>query len=135
MPGCWEAFFFSRALRPAITQAACRLAVRYSPRGRLLSQHAGAPDMDETTAYSCDSAGQLKKVTLPDASFIDYTHDDAHRLIAIADNSGNRIAWTLDALGNRTGETVTDPSGTLARQSARVFDALNRLQQVTGTVP
>ena len=37
-------------------------------------------------------------------------------------------------MGNRTNEQVKDPSGTLARQTTRVYDALNRLQTVTGAI-
>ena len=100
----------------------------YSPRGWLLSKNVGG----ELTSYAYDGVGQLKKVTLPDTSTIDYTYDDAHRLTSIADSLGNRIAYTLDAMGNRITEQVKDPSGTLARQTTRVYDALNRLQQITG---
>ena len=41
--------------------------------------------------------------------------------------AGNRIAYTLDAAGNRTAEQVFDPDGTLARTRSQVFDALGRL--------
>ena len=58
--------------------------------------------------------------------------DDAHRLTSIADSLGNRIAYTLDAMGNRITEQVKDPKSVLARQTTRVYDALNRLQQITG---
>jgi YD repeat-containing protein len=78
--------------------------------------------------------GQLTSVNLPDGSTITYTYDPAHRLTNIADSLGNRIAYTLDAMGNRVSEQTKDPSGTLTRQITRVVDALNRLQQVTGAV-
>ena len=35
-------------------------------------------------------------------------------------------------MGNRINEQVKDPNGTLARQTTRVYDALNRLQTITG---
>ena len=100
----------------------------YSPRNWLLSKNVGG----ELTSYAYDGVGQSKTVTLPDASAIHYLYDDAHRLTSISDSLGNRIAYTLDAMGNRTHEQVTDPNGALARQTARVYDALNRLQQITG---
>lgn len=103
----------------------------YSPRGWLTSRTVG----EETTTYDYDNAGQLKKVTLPDGSSIHYTYDDAHRLTDIADSLGNRVVYTLDAMGNRIKEEVKDPGGALARQTTRVYDALNRLQQVTGAQP
>jgi YD repeat-containing protein len=104
----------------------------YSPRGWLLSRSVSGPGISEVTSYLYDNAGQLKKVTLPDNAFISYTYDDAHRLTGLADSAGNSIAYTLDAIGNHVKEQVKDPNGTLARQTSRVYDALNRLQQVTG---
>ena len=45
---------------------------------------------------------------------------------------GNSINYTLDVMGNRVNETVTDTGGNLTRQVSRVYDILNRLQTVTG---
>jgi hypothetical protein len=42
------------------------------------------------------------------------------------------VTYTLDAMGNKTGEQVKDPSGNLQRNITRVYDALNRVQQFTG---
>ena len=70
-------------------------------------------------------------MTLPNSSAITYRYDDAHRLTQITDSAGNTITYTLDNMGNRTAESVKDPGGTLARATARVYDALNRLQQIT----
>jgi YD repeat-containing protein len=100
----------------------------YSPRGWLTSRNVGG----EATSYSYDGAGQLTLVTLPDASTLAYGYDDAHRLTRIADSAGNSVAYTLDAIGNRVSEKVTDPDGVLARETTRVYDTLNRLQQITG---
>ena len=78
--------------------------------------------------------GQLTKVTLPDASFLSYSYDAAHRLTGMQDSLGNRIAYTLDAMGNRTQEQVFDPSNTLAQTRSRVFNNLNRLFQELGSI-
>jgi YD repeat-containing protein len=85
-----------------------------------------------TTSYDYWPTGLLKQVTFPDSSNVSYGYDDAHRLISITDSIGNKITYTLDNSGNRTGEAVKDPSGRLARALTRVPDALNRIQQVTG---
>ncbi|MFN9974392.1 MAG: hypothetical protein ACK58T_31320, partial [Phycisphaerae bacterium] len=86
----------------------------------------------EITTYQYDNAGQLTRVTLPDASFLQYTYDAAQRLTQIADNLGNRIVYTLDLMGNRTQEQVFDPANTLAQTRSRVYNSLNRLTQEIG---
>jgi RHS repeat-associated protein len=109
----------------------------YHPRGWLLTRTvgvglSGAAGSAETTTYDYDGVGQLIKVTLPDLSFMAYTYDDAHRLTAMQDSEGSKITYTLDAMGNRTGEAAFDPANTLARSRSRVYDALNRLQKDIG---
>lgn len=100
----------------------------YDSRMHLSSRSVGG----ETTSYGYDPVGQLVLVTLPDTSFLAYTYDGAHRLTGIADNLGNKIAYTLDAMGNRTQEQVFDPANALAQTRSRVYDALNRLFQDIG---
>jgi RHS repeat-associated protein len=95
----------------------------YDERGRITARQIGI----ETTHYSYDSAGQLTAVTLPDASYLQYVYDDAHRLTEINDQLGDSIVYSLDAIGNRTLEQVFDPSDNLVRARSRVFDSLNRL--------
>ncbi len=104
----------------------------YHPRGWLLSKSVTADGYTETTNYTYDGVGQLTQVTLPDATQIHYTYDNAHRLISIADHLGNTINYALDNMGNRVKEEVKDSTGNLTRQVTRVYDTLNRLQQVTG---
>ena len=100
----------------------------YDLRMRLKTVNVGG----QVTSYDYDAIGQLKKVTRPDASWVGYDYDDAHRQVAVYDNQGNRIEYTLDGLGNRTAETVKDPGGVLRKQLSRSIDALGRVQQVTG---
>ena len=102
--------------------------IAYDARMRVKNRTVGG----ESTSYTYDAAGQLAQVTLPDGSFLTYGYDAAHRLTGIQDSQGNRIAYTLDLMGNRTKEDVSDPSGTLARTRARVYDSLNRLLQDIG---
>jgi len=105
-----------------------RTALTYDARQRLTSRNVGG----ETTIYTYDSVGQLRQVTLPDGSSLSYAYDEAHRLTGVADSLGNSVAYTLDAMGNRTRERVFDPSGLLAQTRSRVFDPLNRLAQDIG---
>jgi YD repeat-containing protein len=100
----------------------------YDERLRLKTRTVGI----ETTTYDYDFVGQLIKITLPDGSFISYTYDGAHRLTGMEDNLGNRIAYTLDPMGNRTAEQVRDPANQLAQTRGRVYSNLNRLFQELG---
>ena len=95
---------------------------------RLTSRNVGG----ELTSYTYDNAGQLIRVTLPDASFLTYIYDAAHRLIQIAANLGNKVSYTLDAMGNRTREDVLDPVNALAQTRSRVYNNLNRLSLEIG---
>ena len=97
----------------------------YDLRRRVTSQQVGT----ETTAYEYWPTGLLKKVTLPDTSFLSYLYNDAQRLTGVSDGPGNAMTYTLDAMGNRTAEDVHDPSSVLRRTHTRVFDSLSRLYQ------
>ena len=100
----------------------------YSPRGWVTDKTVGT----QNTHYEYDGVGQLIRAQQPDGSAQRYTYDDAHRLTGITDNLGNRIAYTLDAMGNRVNEQVRDVNGGLTRQINRSYDPLNRLKQITG---
>jgi YD repeat-containing protein len=102
--------------------------IAYDARMRVTNRTVGG----ESTSYAYDAAGQLAQVTLPDGSFLTYRYDAAHRVTGIQDNQGNKVAYTLDLMGNRIKEDVLDPSGALSRTKARVYDSLNRLLQDIG---
>jgi YD repeat-containing protein len=78
---------------------------------------------------------QVGDITQPDGSTLNYAYDDAHRLVGMSDLStgvslapigslcmqpanrfDNKIVYTLDAMGNRTGESNFDPSGALQKK-------------------
>ena len=100
----------------------------YNFRGRLNSR-----DVDgHTTHFDYDNVGNIERLTLPTGAYIDYDYDAAQRLIAIEDNLGNRIDYTLDAAGNRTEEDVQDPNGNLTRTQSQLFNELNRLTETVG---
>lgn len=100
----------------------------YDLRHRLTSTTVGGL----MSTYAYDAAGQLHQLTLPDTTVITYAYDLAHRLTGVTDQTGNSITYTLDNAGNRTQDQIKDPRGTLARAVTRTFDALGRVQQVTG---
>ena len=102
----------------------------YDLRGRLTQQSLSDGSTTRTTLYGYDPVGNLIRVTQPDGSFISYDYDTAHRLIGLEDNQSNRIDYTLDAMGNRLSEQVSDPNGTLTRNQQRVYDELGQVQQL-----
>ena len=105
----------------------------YTPRGWVGSGTVTPPGgVARTTSYTYDNAGQLTGAALPDGTTLGYSYDAAHRLTGVTDAKGNSVTYTLDNAGNKTGEQVKDPSGNLQRNITRVYDALNRVQQVTG---
>jgi YD repeat-containing protein len=100
----------------------------YDLRQRLTSKTIG----NEITVFERDEAGQMTKMTLPDGSSLNYVYDAAHRLTGITDILGNRISYTLDSEGNRISEQIFDPDNNLSKSISRSYDALNRLQTLTG---
>ena len=106
------------------------IELAYDERQRLVSRDAGG----ELTRYDYDAAGQLVKLTMPDGSHLSYAYDAARRLKAVEDNLRNRIAYQLDAMGNRTEELLHDPTGQLAQRRNRVYDQLNRLFRELGAL-
>lgn len=100
----------------------------YDYRQRLINHSIAG----QITAFEYWPTGTLRRVTLPDGSFYSHDYDQAHRLTSIQDNLGNRIAYTLDNSGQRIEEAVIDSTGELRRVVLRRFDALGRVQQVTG---
>ncbi|MBL4762790.1 MAG: hypothetical protein JKY93_08830, partial [Gammaproteobacteria bacterium] len=107
--------------------------LNYDTRGRLTTKTtaAGTPDT-ATTTFTYDAVGQITRITLPNGAFLHYSYDAAHRLIAISDNLNNTLTYTLDVMGNRTQENITDPSGSLSQTQTRTYNSLNRLTQTIG---
>jgi YD repeat-containing protein len=102
--------------------------LRYDARGRLTSQSING----SLTSFIYDKVGNLIQITLPTLGFYTYSYDAAPRLTEIQDSLGNRIIYTLDALGNRVKEEVFNASNTLKRTHSRDYDALNRLAKELG---
>lgn len=100
----------------------------YDSRQRLVSSTVTG----RTTAYIYSAAGQLVRTTLADGTYTGFEYDAAQRLVAVHDSLGNRIEYTLDSAGNRLAETTKDQAGVLRRALARSYDALGRLQQLSG---
>ena len=100
----------------------------YDSVGRLISKTVGT----ENTTYGYDRAGNLSTMTLPNGYALTLTYDAAQRLTDVTDTLGDHLVYTLDAIGNRIGEKLYDPNGTLTVAHSRIYDALNRLYQDVG---
>jgi YD repeat-containing protein len=106
----------------------------YNARGSLktsaVTPPGGGPAL--TASYQYDPVGQLEVLTLPNGSTIRYRYDDAHRLVGVTDQGGNKVDYVLDSRGNRVSEEFRDASDVIAQRVTRTFDALNRLERVSG---
>jgi RHS repeat-associated protein len=101
----------------------------YDARQRLTSRNVGG----EVTSLVYWPTGLLKRVTSADGSYVEYTYDAAHRLTQIADDENNRVAYTLDAMGNRIQEQSLDGSSAIARKHYRTVDFLNLIKEEIGS--
>ena len=95
----------------------------YDLRQRLKTQTVAG----QTTRFDYDAAGLLTRVTQPDGATLDYRYDDAHRLFEVEDGNGNRMRYTLDALGNPKLTEALDSQGVVTRRSQRTYDRYGRL--------
>jgi len=96
----------------------------YDERQRVTSLDMGG----EKTVYTYDPTGQLTRITLANGATLDYHYDNAHRLIQVNDQLGNNLQYSLDNMGNRINEELSDANGQLTRTQSRAYDALSRLQ-------
>jgi YD repeat-containing protein len=83
--------------------------------GHVKSRSAGG----ETTNFSYYPTGLLEQVTLPDGGSLSYTYDAAHRLTQVSDGLGNKIVYTLDAMGNRRNTILASRTKDIGHQMTR----------------
>jgi len=102
----------------------------YDPRNRLLSRTIHANDGNAATGFGYDATGNLTKMTLPDGSQLLYTYDAAHRVIAVKNNVGESINYTLDANDDITQQQIS--GSTIAKTQTAVFDSLGRMLKQIG---
>lgn len=100
----------------------------FDARMRLQTQRVGS----ELTQFTYTPDGSLWTAESPDGARLTYAYDAARRLVGVSDQSGNRIEYILDGAGNRTAENTYDETGVLTGKLERNFDALNRVERLTG---
>lgn len=126
-----ETLSYDGAGRPTSVRDANGLVTEttYHPRGWVTSriEKGGTAAEDRITLIDYWPNGLVKRVTLSEGSYIQYTYDAARRLTGIADSVGNTIHYTLDSAGNRTRETTRNPSGALTRLLSRAYNQLGEI--------
>src|SRR5262245_3149897 len=84
------------------------------------------------TSFVYDPVGQVIQVTRPNGALLQYTWDDARRLIRVVDNTGASVEYDRDTMGNNTARRIKDPGGTVRLAQTAVFDELGRLLAFVG---
>ncbi|WP_284401361.1 hypothetical protein, partial [Acidovorax sp. SUPP2825] len=100
---------------------------QYDARGRLTQAQRG----DEVSSYTYTASGQLASASVASGYATSYTYDAAQRLTGWSDNRGASASYTLDGMGNRINESITDAQGQAAWTVARTINSLNRVESVT----
>jgi RHS repeat-associated protein len=103
-------------------------AYTYDARDRLLTQTVGGLQI---TTLTYKPFGSVETITLPTGLALTYTYDAAHRLTGWSNNRGESGTYTLDGMGNRTAEQIKDSAGTVAWNTVRTINNLNRLNART----
>lgn len=104
----------------------------YDTHGGLVKATVHLNGRDEITEISYDAAGQPISTTSSDGVRLEYEYDLAHRLTAIKNSVGERIGFTLDAMGNPTLVEIRSSSGSILKSHTRAYDELGRLLQSVG---
>jgi YD repeat-containing protein len=104
----------------------------YDERGRLktVTVNPGASQLVTSFDYYLD--GDIKRITRPDGSYLDYTYDDARRVTLVTNNFSEKIELGYNAMGEVTSRTIKTSGGTIALTQTQVFDELGRLLQSIG---
>jgi len=68
----------------------------------------------------------------PDGVRLSYEYDNARRLTAVSNGQGERIEYTLDAMGNRTAENIKATGGAIVKSMTHTYDELGRLLRNIG---
>jgi len=98
----------------------------YTLRGWLNTRSIGGA----TTTIGYTPYGAVHTITDPDGYVTTYGYDNAHRLTDIFDAQNNDLHYTLNAAGEKTGETITTASGTPTKSLTKNYNALGQLTTI-----
>ena len=107
-------------------------SLTYDALGRLKTVTVDPGGAPAETSFDYDTVGQITKITRPNGAYLQYTWDDARRLIKVEDNSGAFIEYDRDVAGNETGRRIKNFGGSVLLTQTAAFDELSRLLTFVG---
>jgi RHS repeat-associated protein len=105
--------------------------ITYHPKGWVETITVGSGRAASTTRFSYDAIGQVTRVEEGDGAALSYAYDEAHHLVTVADDHGERIEYANDAFGNPR-EIVHHRGSSIRKTQRRVYDELGRLLGIIG---
>jgi RHS repeat-associated protein len=107
--------------------------LEYNGRGWLTARKVRGIDSasetdDAITLFEYDDAGAVTKIIEPDAAYVGFSYDTAHRLTDATDALGNAIHFSLNLAGQRVHEDTKNAASVVKRSLSRIFDSLGQLQ-------
>lgn len=106
--------------------------LEYDGLGQLTNITVNPGPAEAETVLTYNAVGDISKVTLPDGSYLDYSYDDARRLTSIANNLGESIVYTRNAMGDATSVDVKSSTGSIVATHDFVYDELGRVLEEIG---
>jgi YD repeat-containing protein len=104
----------------------------YDERGRLTAVTVDPGTNQAVTEIAYNGPGDITKITRPNGAFLEFTWDNARRLIKIEDNTGAFIEYDRDDLGNITARRIKDAGDTIFLAQTATYDELGRLLTFVG---
>jgi RHS repeat-associated protein len=104
----------------------------YDTRGRLIKRSYTANGANVEYGIAYRPSGEVEKITAPDGSWVAFEYDAARRLIALQNQAGERIEYTLDLMGNVTAQSTKDSNGNVTYQSTYNYNEIGQMLSAIG---
>jgi RHS repeat-associated protein len=107
-------------------------SLAYDERGRLKTMTVDPTGVVAVTSIEYAGPGDITKVTYPSGAFLQYTWDNARRLIKVEDNTGASVEYDRNAFSNITARRIKNASASTLLSQTTTFDELGRLLTFVG---